>query len=166
MSVFRRNERFSGSRRMSSEMLSYGGLAWVFTIGTQHNSAAWRLILLVTLLKPFSNLFLAWGMKQLPQSLAINPLFFLRAMADPLVALGIVMQIVWLLARMSLLSVADLSFVLPVTASGYVLSTLLGRLVLHEQVSASRWLGVALISLGTAFVASSPRITASAKGQL
>lgn len=122
-------------------------------------ATAWRLIVLVTLLKPFSNLFLAWGMKALPQTLAVNPLFFLRAMVDPLVALGIVMQIIWLLARMSLLSVADLSFVLPVTASGYVLSTLLGRVVLHEEVSIWRWIGVAMISLGTAFVASSPRIT-------
>jgi drug/metabolite transporter (DMT)-like permease len=117
------------------------------------------LIVLVTLLKPLSNLFLAWGMQQLPAALAMSPLLLFRAMVDPLVALGIVMQIVWLLARMSLLSVADLSFVLPVTASGYVLSTLLGKLVLHEQVSAWRWLGVVMISLGTAFVASSPRTT-------
>ena len=134
-------------------MLSYDGLEG-------RNQVAWRLIVLVTLLKPLSNLFLAWGMKQMPATLAIDPLFFLRAMIDPLVALGIVMQIVWLLARISLLSVADLSFVLPVTASGYVLSTMLGRVVLHEQVSASRWIGVVMISLGTAFVASSPRITA------
>jgi uncharacterized membrane protein len=147
-------------------VLSYG-LAWVSAITTPNNTAlheggratAWRLIVFVTLLKPLSNLFLAWGMKALPGTLAVNPFFFLRAMVDPLVALGIVMQIVWLLARMSLLSVADLSFVLPVTASGYVLSTLLGKLVLHEQVSLTRWLGVVMITLGTAFVASSPRIT-------
>ncbi len=140
-------------------MLSYDGLG-----RPENNNVAWRLIVLVTLLKPLSNLFLAWGMQQMPRTLAMNPLFFLRAMIDPLVALGIVMQIVWLLARMSLLSVADLSFVLPVTASGYVLSTMLGRVVLHEQVSVSRWLGVVMISLGTAFVASSPRITAKPGG--
>jgi drug/metabolite transporter (DMT)-like permease len=52
-----------------------------------------------------------------------------------------------------------------VTASGYVLSTLLGRVVLHEQVSVWRWLGVVMISLGTAFVASSPRITKQAGGR-
>jgi len=121
---------------------------------------AWRLIVLVTLLKPVSNLFLAWGMKELPAALAINPLLFVRAMIDPLVIAGILMQIVWLLTRMSLLSVADLSFVLPVTASGYVISTFLGRVVLHEQVSEWRWLGAVLISLGAALVASSPRATA------
>lgn len=150
-------------------MLSWGGLEWVSAIGTTHRTAledrgqavAWRLIVLVTLLKPLSNLFLAWGMKGLPPTLAVNHLLFLRAMVDPLVAIGIAMQVVWLLTRMSLLSVADLSYVLPVTASGYVLSALLGRVVLHEQVSPWRWLGVAMITLGTVFVASSPRITAA-----
>jgi len=121
--------------------------------------AAWRLIVLVTLLKPVSNVFLAWGMKELPASLAINPLLFVRAMVDPMVIVGILMQIVWLLMRMSLLSVADLSYVLPVTASGYVISTLLGRVILHEQVSEWRWIGAVLISLGAALVASSPRNT-------
>jgi len=45
-----------------------------------------------------------------------------------------------------------------------VLSTILGRVVLHEEVSLSRWLGVVMISLGTAFVASSPRITVKPGG--
>ena len=124
----------------------------------------WRLVALVTLLKPLSNLFLAWGMRELPQSPLFEPLLYLRAMIDPLVILGIVMQIVWLLTRMSLLSVADLSFVLPVTASGYVISTLLGRFVLHEQVSPSRWLGAILISAGSALVASSPRLAEGKEG--
>jgi drug/metabolite transporter (DMT)-like permease len=122
-----------------------------------------RLVLLVTLLKPVSNLFLAWGMKHFSFALALNPVFYLKAMLEPLVALGIVLQIVWLLTRMSLLSVADLSFVLPVTASGYVISTLLGRFVLHEQVSASRWAGTILIAIGTALVASTSQKTTSQK---
>ena len=131
--------------------------------GTQRRMRAiagsYGLVLIVTLLKPFSNLFLAWGMRQFSEVLALNPAAYLRAMLDPLVALGIVMQILWLLTRMSLLSVADLSFVLPVTSAGYVLSTLLGRVFLHEQVSAERWLGAILISLGAALVASTPEKT-------
>ena len=122
------------------------------------------LVVVVTLLKPFSNLFLGWGMRQFPEALALNPAAYLRAMLDPLVALGIVMQILWLLMRMSLLSVADLSFVLPVTSAGYVLTTLLGRIFLHEQVSASRWAGAVLISLGAALVASTPEKTTEELG--
>ena len=112
-------------------------------------------LLLVIFLKPFSNLFLAWGMKQVPQALSLNPLFYVKAMFEPLVAAGIAMQIFWLLFRMKLLSLADLSFVLPVTAVGYVLTTVLGRVFLHEQVSPERWIAVLLIFLGTALVGTS-----------
>jgi drug/metabolite transporter (DMT)-like permease len=118
-----------------------------------------RLIVLVTLLKPVSNLFLAWGMRRMPISMVAHPLHLLQALFDPFVTVGVIMQIAWLLLRMSLLSAADLSFVLPVTAAGYVISTILGRTILHEQVSMSRWAGAILISAGTALVASTPRIT-------
>jgi drug/metabolite transporter (DMT)-like permease len=127
-------------------------------------AGSYGLLVIVTLLKPFSNLFLAWGMRQFSEVLALNPAVYLRAMLEPFVALGIVMQILWLLTRMSLLSVADLSFVLPVTSAGYVLSTLLGRVFLHEPVSASRWAGAILISLGAALVVSTPEKTTEGAG--
>ena len=43
--------------------------------------------------------------------------------------------ILWLLSRMTLLSWADLSYVLPVTSIGYVLVALAGELFLHEAIS-------------------------------
>jgi len=51
---------------------------------------------------------------------------------------------------MALLSISDLSFVLPVTAVGYAISVFLGKTVLHEEVTSLRWLGTALIFLGAA----------------
>ena len=120
---------------------------------TLGNTRVAGLVIFVTLLKPLSNLFLAWGMRHFPSTVSTNPLFYVNAVLDPLVATGVGMQIIWLLARMSLLSIADLSFVLPVTAAGYGITTLLGRIFLHEQVSASRWWGVILISLGTGLAA-------------
>jgi drug/metabolite transporter (DMT)-like permease len=110
------------------------------------------LLLLVIGLKPLSNLFLASGMRHFPEALAGDPVLYLRVVANPFVAAGIAMQILWLLMRMALLSVADLSFVLPVTAIGYVISTLLARVFLHEQVSLMRWMGTGVIFLGTALV--------------
>jgi len=50
------------------------------------------------------------------------------------------------------LSWADLSYVLPVTSMGYVLVALVGRLLLHEQITARRWTGIALIMTGVALV--------------
>jgi uncharacterized membrane protein len=58
-----------------------------------------------------------------------------------------------MLTRMTLLSWADLSFVLPVTAIGYALSALAGKLFLNEIVTPVRWVGIGLIVAGAALVA-------------
>ncbi len=109
-------------------------------------------------LKAVGNLSLAWGMRRLPE-VSTNPLAYLQAMLDPFVALGVATLILALLTRMALLSLADLSFVLPVTAIGYVLATLLGRFFLNEAVTLERWLGTLLIVAGAALVSSTSRRT-------
>ena len=116
----------------------------------------WRtysVLLLFIALKAVGNLSLAWGMKHLPVAGA-NPLSYIRAMLDPFVALGVVSLIVALLTRMVLLSLADLSFVLPVTAVGYVIAAFLGKAVLQETVTNRRWLGTILIFIGAVLVGS------------
>ena len=117
------------------------------------------LLALFLALRACGNLCLAWGTRRLPETLAGDPLVYLRSLLDPAIALGIVMLIVALLVRLALLSVADLSFVLPTTAIGYVLAALLGRFFLHETVSPQRWLAVALIFAGAALVSSTPQST-------
>jgi drug/metabolite transporter (DMT)-like permease len=107
-------------------------------------------------LRAFGNLALAFGTKHFSESLALNPLSYLRAMLSPFVAAGVVMLIVAMLVRMAVLGLADLSFVLPLTAIGYVFAALLGRFILHEQVSPERWLGTALIFIGVAIVSATP----------
>jgi len=116
-------------------------------------------LLLFLALRAVGNLALAWGTRRLPQTLAGDPLVYIRALLDPFVALGVVLLIVALLARLALLSVADLSFILPMTAVGYVLAAVLGRFVLHETVSPWRWLAVILIFAGAALVSSTPQST-------
>jgi drug/metabolite transporter (DMT)-like permease len=131
-------------------------------VTTANPARTGALVVFVTLLKPVSNLFLVWGMRHFPAAVPANPRFYLNVMLDPLITTGVAMQIIWLLSRMSLLSIADLSFVLPVTAAGYGITTALGRFVLHERVSASRWAGAILISLGTGLTASTLEKTTSA----
>jgi uncharacterized membrane protein len=70
----------------------------------------------------------------------------------PVIVAGVIILILWLLARMTLLSWADLSWVLPVTAIGYVLSAIAGRVFFAEQIGASRWIGTVLIAAGAALV--------------
>jgi len=117
------------------------------------------LLVLFLALRAFGNLSLAWGTKHLPETLAADPAVYIRSMLDPGIAVGILMLILALLVRLALLSVADLSFILPMTAIGYVLAALLGRVFLHETVSAQRWLAVLLIFGGAALVSSTPQAT-------
>ena len=88
---------------------------------------------IVILSNAFGNLSLTWGMRHGAEELTASPLSFLRAIFSPWVMLGILVLILWLLSKMFLLSWADLSYVLPVTAFGYVLNALLGRLFLDER---------------------------------
>lgn len=117
-------------------------------------------LLLFIALKAVGNLSLAWGMKHLSESASANPLFYVRAMLNPFVLIGVVALIVALLVRMVLLSISDLSFVLPVTAVGYVIAAFLGKTVLHEEVSSTRWLGTVLIVIGAALTGSTVNSTA------
>jgi uncharacterized membrane protein len=98
-------------------------------------------------------------MRSLPDKMSANPLDFIRAMFHPLVALGIVLLILWLLTRMALFSWADLSFVVPVTAVGYILAAVLGHFFLGETVTVTNWIGTFLIFFGTAFVGATKPLT-------
>jgi len=122
-------------------------------------SSTYRLLILVLLLRPVGNLSLAWGMKHFPQIVSISPIPYLQAMLNPYVAIGIVLLILALLVRMALLSLADLSYVVPMTAAGYIISTALAELFLKEHVSAKGWIGTLLVFLGTAIVGPTSRTT-------
>ena len=79
---------------------------------------------------------------------------------------GIFFLLVFFASYLTALSWADLTFVLPATALGYVVVALLGKFVLHEDVSATRWLGIALVSAGVGFVARGPSLTEGASQRL
>ena len=57
---------------------------------------------------------------------------------------------------LALLSRADLSFVLPVTASAYVLVAIGGHFILHDHISWIRWTGISLITLGVILAEETP----------
>jgi uncharacterized membrane protein len=108
----------------------------------------WICAVIVVFSNVFGNFFMKRGM---PAELA-GPIEYITVLFRPWVSLGVVLLIVWMLARMALLSWADLSYVLPVTSVGYVLVALVGRLLLHEQITNRRWAGIALIMAGVALV--------------
>jgi uncharacterized membrane protein len=56
-------------------------------------------------------------------------------------------------AFMKLLSLADVSFAVPVTAASVVIETVLAKLVLKETVTGKRWAGACLVACGVALLA-------------
>jgi uncharacterized membrane protein len=107
--------------------------------------------LIVILTNTFGNFAIARGMKRLTTP-ADSLLQLIQAIFTPWVAMGICLLIVWLLSRMALLSWADLSYVLPVTALGYVANAGMGYYYLGEHITRERWGGTALIIAGTVLV--------------
>lgn len=81
------------------------------------------------------------------------------ALANPWVILGIFSLLAFMSTYMTALSFADLTFVLPATAVGYIVMTLLSHFWLHEHISAQRWAGIALITIGVGVVAGGPSRT-------
>ncbi|MBN9663825.1 MAG: hypothetical protein J0H49_36840 [Acidobacteria bacterium] len=108
----------------------------------------------VVVLNVLGNFALGWGMKHAPAG--AGPIL---SLLQPFVILGIVMLIAWTLLRIRLLGLADLSFVLPVTAIGYVLSAVMGAVFMNEHVSLQRWSGTLLIFAGAAMTGLTPAAT-------
>jgi drug/metabolite transporter (DMT)-like permease len=108
----------------------------------------WICAVIVVFSNVFGNFFLKRGM---PAELA-SPLEYITVLFRPWVAAGVGLLILWMLSRMALLSWADLSYVLPVTSIGYVLVAIVGHVFLREQISTTRWAGIALIVAGVALV--------------
>jgi len=117
------------------------------------------ILLAVMLTAAVGDTLLSHGMKQVgPVSLGHLGLL-LTAMKNPWVVGGILCLLGFFASYLTALSWADLTFVLPSTAFGYVVVALLARFWLHEAVSAYRWAGIALIVCGVGFVANGPSLT-------
>jgi drug/metabolite transporter (DMT)-like permease len=103
----------------------------------------WLLTLVVVLANVGGNAILGYAMKQAPASAGV-----IGSILQPVALIGIVVLTTWMLLRMRLLGMADLSFVVPVTAIGYVLSALAGVFLLHEHVPVRGWIGTVIIMVG------------------
>ena len=107
----------------------------------------------------FGDFFIKLGMNRQPHIGMDHPLRVFATLADPWIILGVLTLVCFFACYISSLSWADLTFIMPATSFGYVLTALLSALVLHEHVSLARWAGIILITAGVGFVARGPSHT-------
>lgn len=85
---------------------------------------------------------------------------FWRMLRNRYLFLGVVFMAASFFSFISLLSYADLSFVVPLTAVGYITNTLGARFFLHERISRERWLGTLLVACGVSLISVSDKLEA------
>jgi drug/metabolite transporter (DMT)-like permease len=71
---------------------------------------------------------------------------------NPWVLLGVVLQASFFFMYLTLLSRAEVSQVLPMTAVDYIVVALLAQTLLAEAVSPARWAGIGFIVVGVLMV--------------
>jgi drug/metabolite transporter (DMT)-like permease len=102
---------------------------------------------------------LARGMKQVGSVSLEHWTRIFAALLSPWIIGGIVLLLGFMAAYLTALSWADLTYVLPATAFGNIITAGLARLFLHEDVTSKRWIGILLITIGVGFVAGGPALT-------
>ena len=125
-------------------------------------TSQYLVLVAVMLTASVGDTLLARGMSEVGQVDLHHLGLLWHALFNGYVVIGIVLLIGFFASYMTALSWADLTFVMPATAFGYVVVALLSRFWLHEQLSGSRWTGIVLIVCAVGFVADGPPRTENA----
>jgi drug/metabolite transporter (DMT)-like permease len=75
-----------------------------------------------------------------------------RAMKVPWMWIGVSMMALAFFSLLAVLSIENVSFVVPVTALNYAAGALGGKFFLGERVTPRRWTGVLLVCIGVTLV--------------
>lgn len=81
---------------------------------------------------------------------------------NPRLLLGVFFEALFFACLLMLLSRSDVTFIWPLTALSFVMTSFAALLFLHEQVSPARWAGVAFIMIGAALISYSEHSKARA----
>lgn len=114
------------------------------------------LLSLLVISQTLGDIWLSRGMKQVGEVNTINPLallgFGIHVFANPWIWLGVALLLASLLLYLTSISRLELSYVLPMQASSYVLNALFAWLLLGENISAIRWAGTVTVTVGVLLV--------------
>ncbi len=104
----------------------------------------------------FGQILVRHGMQQVgsletwaPRELVV---YFWRALTNPSVIGGTVLNALFYFLFIAVLSWADVTVALPLTALEYAIAAVLGVLILREVVPPLRWAGIVLVIAGVALI--------------
>jgi drug/metabolite transporter (DMT)-like permease len=119
------------------------------------------LLLLIVTAGTSGELCVARAMRHAGEITDFRPAAVLRALGRALrlgwLWLGFALLVAYFVCLLAMLSIENVSFVVPMTALGYVVGALGGKFFLGERVEAGRWIGVLLVCAGTALVVAGRR---------
>ena len=115
------------------------------------------LILLIALVfEAIGVVFLSGGLKQIGEPKTINAAeissLIIRGATNKNILLGVFFEAIFFGFLLYMLSQKDVSIVWPLTALGFVITSLAARIFLKEEISSVRWVGICLIVLGACLV--------------
>ncbi len=107
---------------------------------------------LLVVLQVLGYTWLSHGMRQIGEVDTLNPLTLLaigtHVLTNPWIVFGVLSLIGAMLLYLTALSRLELGYVLPMTASSYVLTDLFAWSILHESISPLRWTGTLTVTAG------------------
>ncbi|MHB8174445.1 MAG: EamA family transporter [Nitrospirota bacterium] len=80
---------------------------------------------------------------------------FIRGVSNPVVISGVALDALFFACLLIALSWTEVSVVMPITAIGYVTTTITAKILLHEEISSLRWAGTIAIVFGCMMVGKS-----------
>ncbi|HEX9861053.1 MAG TPA: EamA family transporter [Nitrospirota bacterium] len=118
------------------------------------------IVLLVGLcFEAFGNVMLRKGMKEVGEvtSFSIPALFqvFIRGVTNITVITGVALDALFFACLLIALSWGEVTVVLPLTAFGYVMTAVVAKIILHEDITALRWAGTFAIVIGCILIGKS-----------
>jgi drug/metabolite transporter (DMT)-like permease len=114
------------------------------------------LFVLIVVVGTAGELCVSRAMKQIGEVHDFRPRAIVRVLAQALrlkwLWIGIALMTVSFFSLLAILSFENVSFVVPVSALGYVAGALGGRFFLGERVNWRRWAGILLVCVGVTLV--------------
>lgn len=106
------------------------------------------------------NALLSHGLHHENAAVSSSFMHYVYAVLNPWAIAGVVVLCCWMISNLSLLSRADLSYILPITGSlSFILIALVGHFFLHEEVSWVHWVGICTITVGVLLVLETSPLT-------